>query len=203
MGLPLGSLLLNTLPVFLLSLLIALGLWFAEGIMIKAFSIFGRFITALGTLGLMAAGTERITGHILIPGLGDLSDAFVVVGEIALVLAGALPLLEVIKRILGRPMGALGRLLGINESAVAGLLATLANSIPTFAILPQMDRRGKLLNTAFAVSGAFAFGDHLAFAAGFEPTTVGPMIAGKLTAGILAVILAFGIGRKEEEDATE
>lgn len=198
MDMPLGSLLLNTLPVLLLSLFIALGLWLAQGAMIKAFSVFGWMITALGTLGLVAAGVEFMTGVTLIPGLGSLSDAFVVVGEIALVLAGALPLLAVVRKLLRRPMKRLGKCLGVGEAAVAGLLATLANSIPTFAMLPQMDRRGKLVNTAFAVAGAFAFGDHLAFAAGYDPSMVGPMILGKLTSGILAVILALWVTRKEK-----
>ena len=51
---------------------------------------------------------------------------------------------------------------------------------------------------AFAVSGAFVFGDHLAFTAGDDPAMVGPMIIGKLAAGILAVILALWATKKEK-----
>lgn len=190
--------LLNTLPVLLLSLLIALGLWKAERFMLRAFSAFGWLITGLATIGLVAAGVERTTGWVLIPGLGDLSDAFIVVGEIAIVLAGALPLLTLLQKLLGKPMANLGKRLKINETAVAGLVATLANSIAAFAMAPRMDKRGRIVNMAFAVSGAFVFGDHLAFTAGFDPTMVGPMIIGKLCAGILAVILALWATKKEK-----
>ncbi|MBR6764607.1 MAG: ethanolamine utilization protein EutH [Clostridia bacterium] len=190
--------LLNTLPVLLLSLLIALGLWKTERFMLRAFSAFGWLITALATIGLVAAGVETTTGWILIPGLGDLSDAFIVVGEIAIVLAGALPLLTLLQKLLGKPMASLGKRLKINETAVAGLVATLANSIAAFAMAPRMDKRGRIVNMAFAVSGAFVFGDHLAFTAGDDPAMVGPMIIGKLCAGILAILLALWATKKEK-----
>ena len=43
---------------------------------------------------------------------------------------------------------------------------------------------------AVAVAAAFVFGDHLGFTAGNEPEMIFPVIVGKLTAGITAVILA-------------
>ena len=57
---------------------------------------------------------------------------------------------------------AAGRWLGINDAAAAGLIASLANSIATFGMVKDMNRRGKVVNIAFAVSAAFVFGDHLA-----------------------------------------
>jgi ethanolamine transporter len=74
--------------------------------------------------------------------------------------------------------------LGINETAAAGLVATLANSIATFGMTKDMDSRGKVVNIAFAVSAAFVFGDHLGFTAGFAPELLPAMIVGKLAGGI-------------------
>ena len=91
----------------------------------------------------------------------------------------------------------LGRLLGINDVAAAGLVATLANNIPMFGMVADMDRRGKVVNVAFAVSAAFVFGDHLGFTAGFDETMIFPMIVGKLTGGITAVAAAMLLTRKE------
>ena len=59
-----------------------------------------------------------------------------------------------------------------------------------FNILGEMDPKGKLLNVAFAVSAAFVFGDHLGFTAGVNSEMIFPMIVGKLTAGITALIVA-------------
>ena len=54
----------------------------------------------------------------------------------------------------------------------------------------EMNPKGKIINVAFAVSAAFVFGDHLGFAAGNNADMIFPMIAGKLVAGITAVIVA-------------
>ena len=87
--------------------------------------------------------------------------------------------------------------MGIDGVSVAGLIATLANSIATFDMVKDMDRRGKVVNMAFAVSGAFVFGDHLAFTAGFDASMITAMIVGKLTAGILAVLAALLISKEK------
>ena len=64
-----------------------------------------------------------------------------------------------------KPLMSIGKALGMNDVAAAGLVATLANNIAMFQILHEMDARGKILNVAFAVSAAFTFGDHLGFTA--------------------------------------
>lgn len=195
-GFPPMMILGNTVPILLFSLLIALGLWKAERYLIKGFECFGRIISALATLGLVAAGIEIMTGFAVIPGLGSAEEAFVVVGQIAVVLAGAFPMIAVLTKLLERPMERISGWLKINRTAVSGLVATLANSIATFDLVKDMDRRGKIVNMAFAVSGAFVLGDHLAFAAGFDPQMIPALIAGKLCAGVTAVAAAFIISRK-------
>ena len=118
---------------------------------------------------------------------------------IAIVLAGAFPLVFVITKVFKKPLMALGRALGMNDVAAAGLVATLANNIPMFQMLHDMDRRGKIINVAFAVSAAFVFGDHLGFTAGFDATMIFPMIVGKLVRGITAVAVAMFLTRKEAQ----
>lgn len=194
-GYPLGMILRNLTPIVIIGLLIALGLWKAEKAMIRAFGVFGKIVVAVITLGLAAAILQRLTGWTIIPGMADISEGFETVGSIAIVLAGAFPLVYLLTKLLKKPLGALGRLLGINEAAAGGLVASLANSIATFGMVKDMDDRGKTVNIAFAVSAAFVFGDHLGFAAGFAPELLLPMIVGKLTAGITAAGLAMLLTR--------
>ncbi|MBE6932035.1 MAG: ethanolamine utilization protein EutH [Ruminococcaceae bacterium] len=181
----------NLIPILLIALLIALGLWRAENAMIRGFTIFGKVIIAIITLGLAAGIIEQLTGFAVIPGMAPLSDGFATVGAIAIVLAGAFPLVFVITRLFKKPLTRLGSLLGMNDVAAAGLVATLANSIPMFGMMKDMDRRGKILNVAFAVSASFVFGDHLGFTAGFAPEMLTAMIVGKLAGGISAVAVAM------------
>ena len=133
----------------------------------------------------------------LIPGMAPIEDGFLTVGAIAIVLAGAFPLVLLLTRLLKKPLGALGKLLGINEAAAAGLIASLANAIAAFKLVENMDDRGKVVNIAFAVSAAFVFGDHLGFTAGFAPQMLPAVIVAKLTGGICAVAIALLLTRKK------
>lgn len=197
-GFPFGKILGNLVPVVLIAALIALGLWRAEKAMIKGFGWFGKGVVALITAGLAVAIVEALTGLVIIPGMVPIEEGFRTVGEIAIVLAGAFPLVWALTRLLKKPLMKVGKLLGINDTAAGGLIATLANSIATFGMVKDMDSRGKVVNVAFAVSAAFVFGDHLGFTAGFAPEMLPAMIAGKLAGGISAVAVALLMTRKKD-----
>ena len=196
-GFPLTMVLQNLIPIILIAALIALGLWRAEKAMVRGFAIFGKIVVTIVTIGLAAAIVEALTGFVVIPGMAPISEGFATVGSIAIVLAGAVPLVNVITRLLRKPLLSMGKLLGINDAAAAGLIASLANSIAAFGMVKDMNPRGKVINIAFAVSAAFVFGDHLGFTAGFAPEMLGPMILGKLVGGISAVIVAMRLTKKE------
>ena len=185
----------NLVPIVLMALLIALGLWRAEKAMVTAFTAFGKIVVAVVTVGLSGAIIQALTGFVVIPGLAPISEGFETVGTIAIVLAGAFPLVYVLTQVLNKPLMALGKLLGINEPASAGLIASLANSIATFGMVKDMDDRGKVVNIAFAVPAAFVFGDHLGFTAGFAPELLPAMIVGKLVGGVFALGVALALTR--------
>lgn len=197
-GFRVGMILRNLVPIVILAALIALGLWRAESAMVHLFTLFGRGVVAVSTLALAAAIVQSLTRVTLIPGMVDIGEGFQTVGSIAIVLAGAFPLVGVVTKILNRPLLAAGGKLGINEPAAAGLIASLANSIAMFSMVKEMNYRGKVVNIAFAVSAAFVFGDHLGFTAGFAPELLGAVILGKLAGGISAVAVALLLTRGEE-----
>ena len=195
-GFPLGMVLRNLIPIVLIAAVIALGLWKWEKAMIRGFAWFGKGVIAVITVGLGAIIVQSLTGFVLIPGLASIEEAFQTVGTIAIVLAGAFPLVFVLTKVLQKPLMKMGKLLGINDTAAAGLIASLANSIATFRMVKDMDDRGKVVNIAFAVSAAFVFGDHLGFTAGFAPEMLPAMIVGKLVGGITAVAVALLLTKK-------
>ncbi|WBW94915.1 ethanolamine utilization protein EutH [Oceanirhabdus sp. W0125-5] len=195
-GFSVSMILRNLVPIIIFAALIALGLWKIPGKMIKGFTIFGKGVTAVIAIGLAAIITETLTGFVVIPGMAPISDGIEIVGAIAIVLAGAYPLVYVITKVFKKPLMKVGGLLGMGEVAAAGMIATLANNIPMFGMMKDMDERGKILNVAFAVSAAFVFGDHLGFTAGVDKEMITAMIAGKLIAGITAVGVACLIAPK-------
>ena len=195
-GFEISMVLRNLIPIVLIGAAIAFGLWKSEERMIRLFAAFGKGVVAVITAGLAAAIVEALTGFALIPGMAPIAEGFQMVGAIAIVLAGAFPLVAVLTKLLKKPLLRLGRLLGVNDVAAAGLVASLANSIATFGLVKDMDNRGKVVNIAFAVSAAFVFGDHLGFTAGFAPEMLPAMIIGKLAGGVSAVAVALWLTRE-------
>lgn len=203
-GLPFGSLLVNLIPIVIVAGLILLGLMAAPNAMIKGFEVFGQIIIGIATLGLAFGAAQLLTQNkwllSLYPsGAEALEEAFVVVGTIAVTLAGAFGLVAVFTKVASKPLSTIGKTLGMNEVGAAGLIASLANNIAMFQMLKDMDKRGKIINVAFAVSASFVIGDHLGFTAGQNPKMIVPMMIGKIVGGITAVLLAFVLTKKEAQ----
>lgn len=202
-GYSLSMILSNLVPILLFAVLIVLGLWrFPQG-MIKGFTIFGKFIVIVATLGLAAGIIQQLTDITIIPGLAPIHEGIEIVGDISIVLAGAFAMVFVITKVFNKPLMKLGKMLGMNEVAAAGMVATLANVIPMFGMMKDMDARGKVINVAFAVSAAFVFGDHLGFTAGVAKEMIFPMIVGKLVGGITAIFVAIYLAKKMAPEPNE
>ena len=60
-----------------------------------------------------------------------------------------------------------------------------------FLAFPKMNKKGRMVNSAFAVSGAFVFADHLAYTLVYGAEFVPAVVAGKLSAGLMAVVLSL------------
>ena len=108
-------------------------------------------------------------------------------------------MLEIVSWLLKKPMAWLGKKLEASDNAVLGLVTTLANSIPVFAMLEQMDKKGRVMNMAFAVSAGYALGDHLAFVLSYDRTFALPMVLGKVVGGVAALGLAIIICSRKNE----
>ena len=75
---------------------------------------------------------------------------------------------------------------------MVGLLLSLFTSLSMLPLFESMDTRGKVMNAAFTVSGAFALGSLLAFVASVEPSAIaGCFILSKLCGGLCAVAAAI------------
>lgn len=134
----------------------------------KGFAVFGQAVVIIITIGLVASIIEALTGFVVIPGMAPIGLRWLRNSwSNCEVLAGAYPLVHFITKVFGKTTWSIRKSLGMNEAGAAGLVATLANNIPMFGILKDMDANGKVMNIAFAVAVS-VFGDHLGFTAGFD-----------------------------------
>ncbi|OXS76688.1 ethanolamine utilization protein EutH [Domibacillus enclensis] len=211
-----GQIFINLLPLIIFVVAIAAGLKFFPKVMITGFMIFGRVMDAFIKLVLVFSIIEIFTGLFSTifgawgfdPIMADEEDQFRALetaGYIGIMLAGAFPMVYLLRKYAARPLEAGGRKLGLSSTGSAGLLATIANILAMFQLVRYMPPKDKVINISFAVCAAFLLGDHLSFTANFQPNLILPVIAGKFLAGVCAIAFAYWLSvptalKLEEQD---
>ncbi|KRW68669.1 ethanolamine utilization protein EutH [Pseudomonas sp. TTU2014-105ASC] len=202
LAMSLGGIFANLLPIIVFVVALAAGLRFLPDLMIKGFIAFGRGLDAMIKLVLVFSIVEYFTGfftvifggwgfHPIIADAEDQTRALETAGYIGIMLAGAFPMVYLLRKYLGRPLEALGGKVGLSAVGSAGMLATIANILAMFRLVRFMPPKDKVINIAFGVCAAFLLGDHLSFTANFQPTIILPVLIGKILAGFTAVGLAY------------
>ncbi len=190
-GIPFGALIIDMIPVAVFSALVIFGLLKFPSLSVRIFSWLGRIIIGLIIFGLVLGILNRLVGITVLEGLAPLDDGIDVIVNASCVMTGAFPLIYILSKILNRPLSALGKKIGLDHKSVLGFVASLASFATCTPLIPEMNRKGRIANLAFAVSGAFTFAGHLAFTLSVNPDFVSAMIVGKLISGITAVAVAL------------
>jgi ethanolamine transporter len=189
------DLLLNLLPLIVISLIITVALIFVPKICIKGFTVLGFFVKVLALMGLVCSIFTFMTKIEISPYFNKFENAALICANACVTLSGALPFMSLIIKLLSKPLNSLSSKIGINSTSSIAFLGTLVTNASTFGIMEKMDKKGVVLNSAFAVSASFVFGSHLAFTMAFDASYTLPMIIGKIISGIFAVLLATIIYR--------
>lgn len=197
--LSIGTIFINLLPIILLAIGVSFGIYFYPQVTIKLFTYIGRGIVSLGLIGLVVQGYSSITGVSTANYLMPLEETLTTVGKIAIFLGGAYVMLEVIKRILYRPLEKLQLKVGLNSASIAALIGSLASAIIVFTTFDELDYRGKVICSAFSVGGAYVLGGQLGYVATEAKEIVLIYIFTKLLCGSLAMGLAVIVLNKEEK----
>lgn len=194
-GLPFGTILFQCIPIFLLSVVLLMGLIRFPDRTIHLFSGVARVIQIAATVGLILAAVQQIADVTILPGLVSAEEALNIVGSIAIVMLGSLPLAELLRRCLFRPFCWIGSKTGLNDASTTGLIVGAVTVMPALAMVRDMDRRGKVLCGAFLVCGASAFAAHMGFAAATQPELIMPLLGGKFSGALVGLIVAMRITR--------
>ena len=190
-GLDLTTLLFNLLPLVILAVIVGVALVFAPRICIRCFGVFGVFMKTLAMIGLGCGIFTFLTDIQISPWMQSFENAAFICVNACVTLSGMLPLVAVLSKVLQKPLNWLGNKAGINGKATLGLLGSLATATPVLGFMDEMDKKGIVLNAAFATSGAFVFGAHIAYTMAIDGQYVAPMIVGKLISGVAAIALAL------------
>ena len=101
-----------------------------------------------------------------------------------------------IRRHLSAAVRGLARLLKTDEDAALGMVVSLANPLPMYVMVNRMTNRGKVLCAAFSGPILTLLGDHLGYVTAVCPDAVMPLLAGKVTAAVGALLLALIMGKQ-------
>src|SRR5699024_4608878 len=198
----LSTVFINLLPLIIFVVITAIGLYFFSDIMIKIFIVFGKILDSCIKLVFVFSIVEIFTGFFTTvfgvwgfdPIMADGEDNFRALenaGNIAIMLAGAFPMVYLIRKYLSGPLTAIGKKIGLSEVGSAGLIATMANILAMFAIVRYMPPKDKVINISFGVTAAFLLGDHLSYPAIFQHTLLPAVLIGKIVAGALGIVFAY------------
>lgn len=224
-NIPVLALLVDLIIPVVASVIIAVGLFFVPKVCVKIFGVIGYIINVLITIGLavgilcflskgmpeltesspeiskfLAGLLDTVTSSPVVQRMATIEEGAAVCLNAAIVMSGAFPLISILSRVLSKPLRFMGKKLGINEDSALGLFGSLATSATTFGNMIKMDKKGALLNSAFAVSGAFTFAGHLAFTLAYDADYLPAVIAGKLVAGVLAVLVGVFLYKRNYKE---
>lgn len=201
--LPILTLLKNLLPIIIFAGIIAFGLVKFPDMCVKIFSAVAFFIKLIIVAGIIFGVINFLFKKPIIPGLETIENAGLNCLNVSIVMSGTFPLIYVVSKLLDKPLDAFGRKACINSLSALGLISSLATSVTTFGMMDKMDKKGVMLNSAFAVSAAFMFAAHLAYTMAFDSSMLAPVMIGKAVSGICALLLAFVIYDKTKKEPGE
>ena len=198
-GIRLSEIIINLLPILLFVLIVFIGMIKVQDKLIDLFSIFGKIIISISTIGLLLSILNFTLGIEIIEGMLPLEEGAIIVINIAIILSGAYPLLYYLSRKGHKVLNKITSKYDIDEYSVLGLVSSLASCVPVFGVYENMNDKGKVMNSAFAVSGAFTLGGQLGYVSSVAPEYVNPVIIGKLSSAILALIVSIVLMKIEDK----
>lgn len=206
----------NLIPIVVLCILLAIGLKLIPEQMIKGFMIFGRVLIGILTLVVIASIVQHYTGLFSTifgswgfdPIMADEKELFrsiELLGSIGMMLAGAFPMVYLIRKYLSKPLESLGRLAGLEAAGSAGLVACLANGIALFPLIKDMKPHDKVVTLAFLVCAGYSLGDIIAFNVNFQPNLILAVFIGQIVGGIIGIVFAklFAVPAIEKTDLAD
>lgn len=189
MELSIGAILLNNVPAFLLCAVLIFGMLCFRDRTIRICIAYGKVLTAVGVLGIIIAFSQYLTGVTILPGMGELSEAFQIVGYITVTVVGFLPLSALLLKYCNHSLMHIGNHFGLDATGVTAITMTLGSSTPVLAVIEDMAPRSKVIVASFLIYSSYAA--HLGFTIIVAPEMAFALIASKSASAFAAFILAY------------
>ena len=193
------NLLINLLPIIILCVILVIALYVSNDKTIFVLTLFGYLIRIISILLFGMVVLQLFFDTLPFTTTALISDAMVIVLRMCIVVCGSMILSDLIIKRFSRMIFMIGQKLGVNSASVMGLLLSLGTSIAMIPLFSQMDRKGKMMNAAFSVSGAYVLGGQLGFISSVvDGNGVIIYMISKIIAGLLAIVFVLIFYREEK-----
>lgn len=186
--LPVDHMWINLFPILLLCIILSIALSISYDKTIHCLHIFANIIRIISIVFFGMVILQLFFNQLSFTTITLISEAMVIVLRMCIIVCGSMVLCDIILRKFRLQINKLATILKINDIAVIGLILSLGTSIAMIPLFPKMDTKGKIMNAAFSVSGAYVLGGQLGFISSVAtPYTTNIYIIVKLAAGLLAI----------------
>lgn len=202
-GLGFLEILWHSLPIFILSGLVLLGIWKNLPLMVRIFTVFSQILRAIGIIGITVGAFQQMAGVTLIPGITPIIDALRIICMITVTMLGCLPLSEFLTRILKKPLTSLAKKIRTSPEALSDPIMTIASGTAGIIAMQDFDLRGIELNAAFVVFAVSGLSAQLSFVLNNAPEHMASYMVTKFVGGFLAIIFSVWMMNRRERKSKE
>ena len=201
---PVGSLIANMIPVAVLCLALIIAVAFAPELTTKILIAFGNFIRVLSYVLFAVVIFGVFIPEHSVADLSFVSEILYMILRMVIVACGGLVLSKIILSKFSKYISKVSAVLKVNNQSVMGIILSFVQSLAMLPLYSQMDSRGRVMNAAFSVCGAYVIGGQLAFVSSIcTPQQTAAYMVNKLVAGFLGMIIAFVVCRNYKTEAIE
>ncbi len=105
-------------------------------------------------------------------------------------MAGAFPMIYLLKKFLGKGAQKIGAKVGFSSNGAIAIIASWAEQIIVFGFFNRIRPVDKVKVIGYTVCGAWVFASHLSVTATFQPNLIAIIMVGKLIGGVVGILIA-------------
>lgn len=185
------NILILLLPVFVVCFILILGLTFLKKQTMIFLTYFGEFIRIISLIFFCFVIISIYNDNLSFIEITLIEEALLIVFKCTMIVIGSMILCDLCLKYFSNAINKIANYLGVNSYSIIGLFLQMATSVAMFPIFSKMDTKGKIMNGAFSVSGAYVLGAQLGFVSSVTSNRgIMIYIITKLCAGFLAVVIA-------------
>lgn len=180
------------LPVIIICLILLIGLALIQKIMTRLLELFGESIRIISLLLFGLVVLQAYFTNLQFTSLDLIEEALFIVFKCSMIVSGSMILCDLVLKYCSDFISHIANKLNINEYSVIGLFLQLATSIAMLPLFSKMDSKGKKMNAAFSVAGAYVLGAQLGFITSVTSDKgIFIYMFSKLLCGIIAVVISY------------